>query len=199
MKTFVWLWCLAFFVKWVEFVLLSPLSLAEVCWCLVTLVGLPVAAAHLDVWIAVWWCYLYFFKSPVHVVLVSLLVDQLSSLFLTFFGRQKKILFSLREFLVSLWTFFGQALIFWYTKKKFGIPKRNLVDQKNQRLTKNSLRLNKFFFGRPKKGRNRLDNWSTKRLTKTTWTGLMSGLQKLDITILKNRVPQNSKISKNWQ
>ena len=30
-------------------------------------------------------------KSPVHVVLVSLLVDQLSGLFLTFFGRPKKI------------------------------------------------------------------------------------------------------------
>ena len=40
--------------------------------------------------------------SPVHVVLVSLLVDQLSGLFLTFFGRPKKDLFSLREFLVSL-------------------------------------------------------------------------------------------------
>ena len=32
------------------------------------------------------------------------------------------------------------------------------------------------FFGQPKKGRNRLDNWSTKRLTKTTWTGLVSDL-----------------------
>ena len=30
-------------------------------------------------------------SSPVHVVLVSLLVDQLSGLFLTFFGRPKKI------------------------------------------------------------------------------------------------------------
>ena len=59
-------------------------------------------------------------------------------------------------------------------KRNFGIPKRNLVDQKNQSLTKNSLRLNKSFFGRPKKGRNRLNNWSTKRLTKTTWTGLLS-------------------------
>ena len=40
-------------------------------------------------------------KSPVHVVMVSLLVDQLSGLFFTFFGRQKKNLFSLREFLFS--------------------------------------------------------------------------------------------------
>ena len=110
--------------------------------------------------------------SPVHVVLFSLLVDQLSGLFLTFFGRPKKIcsvsgnFWSVSEFfLVRLW-FFG------ILKRNFGIPKRNLVDQKIQSLTKNSLRLNKFFFGRPKKGRNRLDNWSTKRLTKTTWTGL---------------------------
>ena len=70
-------------------------------------------------------------------------------------------------FLVRLW-------IFGILKINFGVPKRNLVNQKNQSLTKNSLRLNKFFFGRPKKGRNRLDNWSTKRLTKTTWTGLWS-------------------------
>ena len=40
--------------------------------------------------------------SPVHVVLVSLLVDQLFGLFLIFFGRPKKKLSSLREFLVSL-------------------------------------------------------------------------------------------------
>ena len=71
------------------------------------------------------------------MVLVSLLVDQLSSLFLTFFGQPKKNLFSLREFLVSLWIFFGQALIFWYTKKKFwytkkkfGWPKKSKPDQK---------------------------------------------------------------------
>ena len=57
-------------------------------------------------------------------------------------------------------------------KRNFGIPKRNLVDQKYQSLTINSLRLNKKFFGRPKRGRNRLDKWSTKRLTKTTWTGI---------------------------
>ena len=35
------------------------------------------------------------------------------------------------------------------------------------------------FFGRPKKVRNRPDNWSTKRLTKTTWTGLLSHDSKL--------------------
>ena len=57
------------------------------------------------------WSVSLVYQSPVHVVLVSLLVDQLSGLFLIFFGR-------------------------------------------------------------PKKMRKRPDNWSTKRLTKTTWTGL---------------------------
>ena len=39
-------------------------------------------------------------------------------------------------------------------------------------MNKKDLRLDKFFIGRPKKMRNRPDNWSTKRLTKTPWTGL---------------------------
>ena len=42
------------------------------------------------------------YNSPVHVVLVSLLVNRLSGLFLTFFGLPKNKLFSLREFLVRL-------------------------------------------------------------------------------------------------
>ena len=81
-------------------------------------------------------CFLNFFsgkdRSPVHVVLVSLLVDQLSGLFLTFLGRPKIKLFSLREFLVSLWIFFGQALIFWYTKKKFWYTKKKFGQPKNE-------------------------------------------------------------------
>ena len=71
--------------------------------------------------------------SPVHVVLVSLLVDQLSVLFLIFWKDWTK---NSREWTKKIW------------------------DWTN------------FFFGRPKKMRNRPDNWSTKRLTKTTWTGL---------------------------
>ena len=47
------------------------------------------------------------------------------------------------------------------------------LDKKFKRLNKKDLILDKFFFGRPKKMRNRPDNWSTKRLTKTTWTGLL--------------------------
>ena len=45
--------------------------------------------------------------------------------------------------------------------------------QKIQESEQKYLRLDKFFFVSPKKLRNRPDNWSTKRLTKTTWTGLM--------------------------
>ena len=121
--------------------------------------------------------------SPVHVVLVSLLVDQLSGLFLTFFGRPKKIcsvsgnFWSVSEFfLVRLW-FFG------ILKRNFGILKRNLVDQKNQRLTRKNSETDTIFFcpvsgtgqfrfGRPQKMIDRPDNWSTKRLTKSTWTPL---------------------------
>ena len=117
--------------------------------------------------------------SPVHVVLVSLLVNQLFGLFIIFFGRPIKKLSSLREFLVSLWEFLVHQKEIWSTKKNFGTPKKILVHQKeiwwtknSQRLTKNSLRLDKFFFGQPKKMRKRPDNRSTKRLTKTTWTGL---------------------------
>ena len=123
-------------------------------------------------------CFLNFFsgkdRSPVHVVLVSLLVDQLSGLFLTFLGRPKIKLFSLREFLVSLWIFFGQALIFWYTKKKFWYTKKKFGRPKKSEPDQKFPETEQIFFGRPKKGRNRLYNWSTKRLTKTTWTGLMA-------------------------
>jgi len=55
----------------------------------------------------------------------------------------------------------GQFLIFW---------KR--LDNKFKTVNKKDLRLDKIFFGRPKKMRNRPNNWSTKRLTKTTWTYL---------------------------
>ena len=68
-------------------------------------------------------------KKPVHVVLVSLLVDQLSGLFLIFLVNQKKIVHSQEVFVQSL-GIFGRPkknLVnqkkFWYTKKKFGRPK----------------------------------------------------------------------------
>merc|ERR1712051_618964 len=97
----------------------------------------------------------YFDKSPVHVVLVSLLVDQLFGLFLIYFGRPKKNCPVSGNF----WSVSGN---FWSTKKKFCRPKRILVYQKeiwltknSLRLTKNSLRLDKFF-------------WSTKKNEKKT-------------------------------
>ena len=55
-------------------------------------------------------------NSPVHVVLVSVLVDQLSGLFLIFLVDQKK-LSSLSEFLVSLWEFLVNQKKNWSTKK----------------------------------------------------------------------------------
>ena len=58
-------------------------------------------------------------------------------------------------------------------QKHFGIPKRNLVDQKFPETDQKFPETGQFFFGQPKKMRKRLDNWSTKRLTKTTWTGLL--------------------------
>ena len=54
--------------------------------------------------------------SGVHVLLVSLLVDQMSGLFLIFFGRPKKN--------CPVPGNFGSVSVnFWYTKKKFGWPK----------------------------------------------------------------------------
>ena len=93
--------------------------------------------------------------------------------FSLFLVDQKKIcsvsgnFWSVSEFfLVRLW-FFG------ILKRNFGVPKRNLVDQKKSEPDQKFPETEQIFFGRPKKERNRLDNWSTKRLTKTTWTGLM--------------------------
>ena len=75
--------------------------------------------------------------GPVHVVLVSLLVDQLSGLFVTFFGQPKKKFIQSQGIFGQSLNFFGQALIFWYTKKKFwytkkklGGPKKSKPDQK---------------------------------------------------------------------
>ena len=89
------------------------------------------------------------------MVLVSLLVDQLSGLFLIFFGQPKK------NCLVSgnFWLVAGN---FWSTKFLFGIPKNFLVDQ--------------FFFGRPKIPRDwpkipwdwTIFFWSTKKNEKKT-------------------------------
>ena len=96
--------------------------------------------------------------SPVHVVLVSLLVNQLSGLFLIFFGRPKKIVQSQGIFGQSL-IFFGQpCLKFGHSLISEGDQFSNKAEQKNQsltkknqRLTKNSLRLDNFFLVNQKK------------------------------------------------
>ena len=119
-------------------------------------------------------CLFAIYFSPVHVVLVSLLVDQLSSLFLPFFGRPKKNLFSLREFLVRLWFFWSTKFLFGIPKFLFSIPKNQSLTKKNSETDQKFPETEQIFFGRPKKVRNRPDNWLTKRLTKTTWTGLMN-------------------------
>ena len=94
--------------------------------------------------------------------------------FFSFFLVDQKKLSRLREFLVSLWEFLVHQKEIWSTKKNFGTPKRNLVDQKFPETDQKFPETGQFFFGRPKKMRKRPDNWSTKRLTKTTWTGLWS-------------------------
>ena len=48
-----------------------------------------------------------------------------------------------------------------------------MVDQKFPETDQKFPETGQFFFGRPKKMRKRPNNWSTKRLTKTTWTGLL--------------------------
>ena len=114
----------------------------------------------------------FHYNSPVHVVLVSLLVNQLLGLYLIFFGRPKKNLFSLREFLVSLWFFWSTKFLFGIPKFLFSIPKNQSLTKKNSETDQKFPETEQIFFGRPKKVRDRPDNWSTKRLTKTTWTGL---------------------------
>ena len=97
--------------------------------------------------------------SPVHVVLVSLLVDQLSSLFLPFFGRPKKNLFSLREFLVRLWFFWSTKFLFGIPKFLFSIPKNQSLTKKNSETDQKFPETGQFFLVDQKKMRNRPDNW----------------------------------------
>ena len=79
------------------------------------------------------------------MVFVSLLLDQLSGLFL------KKKLSSLREFLVSLWNFLVDQISFWYTKIFFGRTIFFWVDQKFPETDQKFPETGQFFFGRPKK------------------------------------------------
>ena len=99
------------------------------------------------------------------------------SVFLSFFLVDQKKMSSLREFLVSLWEFLVNQNIFWATKKIFAIPKINLFDQKFPETDQKFPETGQFFFGSTKNMKKRPDNWSTKRLTKTTWTGLKNSLR----------------------
>ena len=69
------------------------------------------------------------------------------------------------------------------------VYQKNLVDQKKSEPDQKFPETEQIFFGRPKKGRNRLDNWLTKRLTKTTWMGLKKKF---------GRPKQNEKLTDNW-
>ena len=89
------------------------------------------------------------------------------------FGQLQKKLSSLREFLVSLWEFLVEQISFWYTKTFFGSPNFFFGLPKIPRDCPKIPWDWTIFFGWPKKMRKRPDNWSTKRLTKTTWTGLI--------------------------
>ena len=105
-------------------------------------------------------------QSGVHVLLVSL------------FGIP--IVRSISHFLVDHKNNCVDQKKIWYTKKKFGRPKKWEIDRTigiPKRLTKSTwtpLMTGQIFFGRPKEMRNILDNWSAKGLTKTTWTSLLS-------------------------
>ena len=48
------------------------------------------------------------------------------------------------------WEFFVDQKRIWSTKKNFGIPKRNLVDQKFPETDQKFPETGQFFFGRPK-------------------------------------------------
>ena len=99
--------------------------------------------------------------------------------FSLFLVDQKKFVQSQGIFGQSLNFFWSGSDFFWLTKFLFGMPKFLFSIPKNQSLTKKNSETDQtfpetaqIFFGRPKKVRDRPDNWSTKRLTKTTWTGL---------------------------
>ena len=116
------------------------------------------------------------------MVLVSLLVDQLSSLFLPFYGRPKK------NCSVS-GNFWSGSDFFLSTKFLFGIPKNQSLTKNNSGIDQKFPETKQIFFWSTKKGRNRPYNWLTKRLTKTTWTGLKCDVPKVSILELESPQP----------
>jgi hypothetical protein len=101
--------------------------------------------------------------------------------YFSFFWSTKKKICPVSDLFCSLsWIFCPVFFKKWEIDRTIGRPRdwpkphfQKRLDKKFKRVNKKDLILDKFFFGRPKKMRNRPDNWSTKRLTKTTWTGLL--------------------------
>ena len=99
------------------------------------------------------------------------LSDQLSGQFLIFLGWPKKIAQSQRpgNFLSTLLNFlsslFWKLVTLWYLDWK-----KNEESEQNMNCPVSETA--QFFFLAEQKNRNWPDNWSAKRLTKTTWTSL---------------------------
>ena len=96
--------------------------------------------------------------SGVHVLLVSLLVDQLSGLFLIFLVDQKIIVLSQKPdkiFFVSLWFFLVSLWFFCSPSTRETDQKNSETDQKNSETDQNffvrSLRLDNYFWSTKKK------------------------------------------------
>ena len=119
------------------------------------------------------------------MVLVSLLVDQLFSLFLIFLGRPKKNLSSLRSFLFTLLNFLSSLFQKmrnwpdnWSAKRLTKTTFSKKTGQKIQESEQKRSDTGQIFVWSTKKMRNRPDNWLTKRLTKSTWTLLRTFVDK---------------------
>ena len=89
--------------------------------------------------------------SPVHVVLVSLLVDQLSSLFFPFYGWPKKNCSVSGNFLSGSDFFWSTKFLFGIPKFLFSIPKYQSLTKKNSETDQKFPETKQFFF------------WSTKK------------------------------------
>ena len=102
-------------------------------------------------------------QSGVHVLLVSLLVDQLSGLFLIFFWSTKKNCPVSDLFCSLSWIFCPVFFKKWEIDRTIGRPRdwpkphfQKRLDKKFKRVNKKDLILDKFFFGRPKKNMSRI-------------------------------------------
>ena len=94
--------------------------------------------------------------------------------FSIFLVDQKKIVQNHRpdkKILVCLWFFFWSVSLVEGEQKNQRLTKKN--SETDQKIFVGSLRLDNYFLVDQKKMRNRPDNWSTKRLTKSTWTPLV--------------------------